>query len=268
MASAPVRPVLHYDVHPAGPGAATILLVHGMLSSRAQWLPNLPALTQRHRCVVVELLGHGRSPSPEEPNAYTPAAYIAQFEAIREALGLERWYVIGQSLGAALTLNYALAHPQRVVAQAFTNSNSALAPPGWEARARPFLERQATEFEKRGRAAIDDHPLNPARTRWLDPAVRDALAADVRLHSPHGLAMTGLHTTLSSSVYERASRIATPTLLVVGEREERFAASRRYAEDTFPDLEVVGADAGHAVNLGAAAAFNAAVLDFFARRGG
>ncbi|MBI5505747.1 MAG: alpha/beta hydrolase, partial [Deltaproteobacteria bacterium] len=92
-----------------------VLLVHGVLSSRAQWSPNLPALQSVARPVIVELWGHGRSPSPSDAARYDPAAYVREFEKIRETLGAQRWLVCGQSLGGALTLRYALDHPQRLI---------------------------------------------------------------------------------------------------------------------------------------------------------
>src|SRR5262245_41904079 len=96
----------HYDVHlGAGPH---LLMVHGLLSSRAHWTPNLERLQQVCTPVVVELYGHGRSPAPAERAGYRPEAYVRAFEAIREQLGAERWLLLGQSLGAALTLRYAL----------------------------------------------------------------------------------------------------------------------------------------------------------------
>ena len=100
---------LHHEVH--GRAGPFLLLVHGLLSSRAQWRPNLAALTQHFRPVVVELLGHGRSPSPEDLDLYRPSAYVAGFEALRATLGAERWLVCGQSLGAALTLAYVCRCP-------------------------------------------------------------------------------------------------------------------------------------------------------------
>lgn len=262
------RPRLHYDLHDGGGGAArpSVLFVHGLLSSRAQWIPTLPAFRPHYRAVVVELLGHGRSPSPNDPAAYTPAAYAEQFEAVREALGLERWYVVGQSLGAALTLRYSLDYPDRVIAQVFTNSNSALAPPGREAQVRAFMQQQADELARDGHAALERHRLNPTRARGLPAGVRTAFREDVALHDPRGIALTGLHTIPESSVRARAAQIAVPTLLVVGRRERRFAEARRFAEQTIPGLTVCDADAGHAVNLGAAATFNQAVLAFFRRR--
>ncbi len=253
-------PGLHYEVHDGkGPFA---LLVHGFLSSRAQWLPNVSALSAFCRPVIVELLGHGRSPTPDDPASYTPEAYVAAFERIRAALRCERWVLCGQSLGAALTLRYALDHPERVIAHVFTNSNSALAEEDWAERTRPVMEAQARGLEAEGRRLLERHPFNPARSRRLPAEVRRALMADYELHTIEGVARTGLFTVPDSSVRGRVEHNTVPTLLVVGEREERFAAHRRFAEKTMPHLQVMGVDAGHAVNLEAAAEFNEAVANF------
>jgi pimeloyl-ACP methyl ester carboxylesterase len=257
------RPSLYHEAH--GSGGPFLLLVHGMLSSRAQWLPNLEALSTVCQPVVVELLGHGRSPTPDDPALYTPAHYVAEFERIRLALGPERWFVCGQSLGAALTLRYALDHPDRVIAQVFTNSNSALAEEGWAERVRPMMEVQARRLEADGRAILEQHPLNPTKSERFPLAVRAALAADYAHHDPLGIAYTGLYTVPDSSVRSRIAQNIVPTLLVVGEREERFRDHRLFAERTMPMLEVVGLDAGHAVNLEASEEFNRAVTAFFRR---
>lgn len=259
------QPLLYYEVH--GQDGPFLLLVHGMLSSRAQWLPNLKALSARCRPVVVELFGHGRSRTPDDPALYTPSHYVAQFESIRVALAAESWFICGQSLGAALTLRYALDRPECVIAQVFTNSNSALAEQGWAERVRPVMEAQARRLEAEGRQLLDHHPLNPTRSRRLPPAARRALAADCALHTPLGIAYTGLYTVPDSPVRLRISENTVPTLLVVGEREGRFAAHRRFAEQAMPRLQVVGLDAGHAVNLEAPAEFNAAVTAFLALHG-
>ncbi len=253
----------HLEVHEgAGP---PLLLVHGMLSSRAQWAPNLAALRSVASPVVVELFGHGRSPSPKSPAAYHPDAYTETFERIRAQLGAPRWLLCGQSLGAALTLRYALHFPERVVAQVFTNSNSALAEPGWEGRVRRGLERIDEEIARDGRAALERMPVHPRHSRHLPAALRDALVADAALHSPEGVARTMRFTVPPSSVRERVEELRVPTLLVLGTREERFADHAKFAREKIPGLEVLELDAGHAVNLECAAGFDRGVVDFFSR---
>jgi pimeloyl-ACP methyl ester carboxylesterase len=255
-----MRPSLYYEVH--GDTGPFLLLVHGMLSSRAQWMLNLDALSTVCRPVVVELFGHARSPTPGAPRDYSPEHYIEEFEAIRESLEVERWFICGQSLGATLTLRYALEHPDHISGQVFTNSNSALADRAWAERVLPLMEAQSRRLEADGRKALDDHPLNPGRGRRLPARAREALLADFALHTVHGIANTGLYTVPRGSVRERAREFTVPTMLVAGEREQGFAEACNFAEQSIPGIRVLRLNAGHAVNLEAADEFNRAVLQF------
>ncbi|MGE3539397.1 MAG: alpha/beta fold hydrolase [Candidatus Tectimicrobiota bacterium] len=251
---------LFYEVHDGqGP---YLLLVHGFLSSRAQWSPNIAALARVTRPVVVELLGHNRSPAPDDPDPYHPTAYVTAFEQLRQQLGAESWFVCGQSLGAALTMRYALTYPSHVRAQIFTNSSAALADVAWlEARRASALE-QATGIESEGHAALEKLRVHPIHARRLPAEVHAALLADAQHHTPRGIARTLRYTTPNAPVRDRLPELQVPTLLVWGEREKRFEANRYFAEQAIPDLQVVGTPAGHAVNIEAAEAFNTAVCHF------
>lgn len=260
--------MLHYEVRDGdGP---YLMLLHGLLSSRAQWLLNVSALSEFCRPVLVELLAHGRSASPEDAAAYHPDAYVRAFEAIRESLGCERWFICGQSFGAGLTMQYALSHPERVLAQVFTNSRSALTDAETLAQYRGNAEIRAQGVEQGGLDFIAEMPIFPGRARRLPDEARAALVADAGLLNPAGLAMTFRHSSPFLSVYERIHENTVPTLLVCGERERAFASHRAYAVEHMPELTYVGAEeAGHAVNIEAAEIFNQAVAALLERhRGG
>ncbi|MGH7856617.1 MAG: alpha/beta fold hydrolase [Candidatus Binatia bacterium] len=244
-----------------------MLLVHGILSGRSQWGPNLAALSGFARPVVVELWGHGRSPSPEDPALYHPDAYVRAFDEVREELGAERWLVCGQSFGAALTLRYSLDRPDRVIAQVFTNSTSALADREWTERTRAAAPGLAEMIEEGGRETIERMPMHPLHARRIPPDAHRPLLEDTALLDPRGVARTLRHAVPESSVRERMGENRVPTLLVCGERETRFLPHRELAEKEMPRLEVVGADAGHAVNLEAAEVFDRAVREFIQGQG-
>jgi 2-succinyl-6-hydroxy-2,4-cyclohexadiene-1-carboxylate synthase len=256
-------PRLYYETH--GERGPHVLLVHGMISARSHWLPNLAALCEYARPVVVELYGHGRSPTPEDPACYHPDHYVAEFERIRGELEVERWFLVGQSLGAGLILRYSLAHPDRVVAQAFTNSASAFAPPAAQERMRANREAQQQRLARGEAPDPRESPLNPARNRRVTPEVRAALEADVARHDRIGVARTSMYTAAHVSLHGRIGEISVPTLLVVGEREERFEPDRRFIESHLPGLEVAALNGGHGVNLDAPADFDAALRSFFIR---
>jgi len=251
---------LHWTVH-EGQGPA-LLLVHGFLSSPRQWLLNLPGLARHCRPVTVSLWGHGGAPTPEAPDAYHPAAYVAEFERIRAELGTERWFVLGYSLGAGLTIRYALSHPQRVIGHLFTNSTSALADAARIAEWRAGGEASAERILTGGHAAMERIPVHPRHARRLPAPVFEALCADAKLHSPLGIANTVRYTTPETSMRDRLHENGRPALLICGIRERRFRPLRDVAAATMPRLEIVDLEAGHGMNMEAADAFNAAVVAF------
>ncbi len=67
-----------------------------------------------YRIVVFDQRGAGRSKPLGELSANTTAHLIADIEALRERLGIERWMVFGGSWGSTLAIAYAEAHPERV----------------------------------------------------------------------------------------------------------------------------------------------------------
>ena len=252
---------LYFEVHPGnGP---FLLLVHGILSSRAQWILNLEALSKIARPVVVELLGHGRSPAPESPEPYRPEGYIQGFEKIRRQLGVSKWLVGGQSLGAALTLRYALDHPGSFLAHLITNSMSAF-------REIDDLEAEAKRADyfakwllEQGPEGLTKIPVHPVNARFLRPEAKEPLLSDGRALSVLGVANTIRYTSAGLSLREECGNNKVPTLLVCGRREKRFQPMREFAAAHMPFLEITDLDGGHAVNIDAAAEFNQVAADFF-----
>jgi pimeloyl-ACP methyl ester carboxylesterase len=251
---------LAYEHH-QGTGPA-LLMVHGFLSGRGQWLANIDALSNVCQPVVVEMWGHGRSPSPDDPHVYTPAGYQEQFELIREQIGVERWFVCGYSLGAGLTIRYANAFPDRVLGHVFTNSTSAFADIAqseeWERSAAASAER----IIKGGSKALEKIPVHPRHARKLPADIYDALMADAALHDPLGIARTMEYTTPTVSIREEAEANRVPALLINGRFEKRFQPHREFVEENMSDVRIQDVDAGHAVNMEADAQFNQAVADF------
>jgi pimeloyl-ACP methyl ester carboxylesterase len=164
-----------------------------------------------------------------------------------------------------LTLRYALAHPERVLAHVFTNSNSALAPEAWTQAARPGMEALAEELAQHGLGAIERLPIHPKRARQLPAEVKAELIADCTLHAPIGIANSGCYTVIGSSVRDRVASNRVPTLLVHGARERRFAEHARFATERIPHLSRTDLDAGHAVNLESPTEFDAVVRAFVRR---
>ena len=67
-----------------------------------------------YRIIVFDQRGAGRSNPLGELSANTTPHLIADIEALRERLGIERWLVFGGSWGSTLAIAYAETHPERV----------------------------------------------------------------------------------------------------------------------------------------------------------
>ena len=223
---------------------------------------NLEALAKVSRPVIVELLGHGRSPTPESAEPYYPGSYIRAFEKIRKRLGITRWLLCGQSMGAGLTLRYALDHPEHIIAHVFTNTNSGLREIKNMDEVRKGLALLAQMLLDQGPEGIKKIPVHPSNARWLPKEVKAALLEDCSSLTVLGVANTVRYTSPELSVRTEISKNKVPTLLVCGKREKRFKSLKEFAQSHMPLLDVVDLDAGHAVNIDAADEFNQTVTTF------
>lgn len=255
--------LLHWDTH--GGTGPHLLLVHGFLSSRAQWSLNLEALQAFCQPVTVELFGHGRSPSPANVECYRPAHYLKCFEAIRQHLGIERWFVLGYSLGAGLTIRYALDQSERVIGHLFTNSSSGLADADQQAAWRSTAPAAAQSIRLGGHKAMERIPVHPKHARKLPRSVVADLIRDAQLHDPEGIARTLEITNPEVSVRLRIAENTRPAALVLGNREKRFKPHKAFIEANMPQLTIVELDAGHGMNMEVPAAFNQAVRTFLSQ---
>jgi pimeloyl-ACP methyl ester carboxylesterase len=256
---------LYYELF--GTQGPHLLMVHGLMSSRAQWIPNLKALTEFCQPVVVELFGHGRSPSPVNSEAYFPENYVREFEIIRNEVGIETWFVCGQSLGAALTIGYSLVHPERITAQIFTNSLSALSDTR-ENQDSENMEKLVRLMLQGGRGVLDRFPLNPSKSRFLDPEIKKALIKDIDLIDLEGFANNLIHLIPRCSVRNQLHKITVPTLLIAGKYDKQFSPLISIALKNIPDLELIEFDGGHAVNIDVADQFNHAIHEFISHCSG
>lgn len=98
-------------------GDKPLMLVHGWGCSAYAFHENFAALAGAGVHVYApDLRGHGLSDKPEDPASYGTAAMVQHIGQIADALGLKRFAIAGHSMGAALSLRFAIANPRRVSA--------------------------------------------------------------------------------------------------------------------------------------------------------
>jgi pimeloyl-ACP methyl ester carboxylesterase len=100
---------LYYEIHGSGP---PVLLLHGAYMTIDMFGPLLPGLAESRQVVVVELQGHGRTGDIERPITYEQMADDAA--GLLGHLEIEDADVVGYSMGAGVTLQMAIRHPEVV----------------------------------------------------------------------------------------------------------------------------------------------------------
>jgi pimeloyl-ACP methyl ester carboxylesterase len=101
---------MYYEVQ--GEGSPLVLLHGGVQSIDLSFAGLIPQLVGRHRVIGVELQGHGRTADIDRKS--TSTALAGDVVALLDHLGVDRAHVLGFSLGAAVALELAVAHPERV----------------------------------------------------------------------------------------------------------------------------------------------------------
>lgn len=102
---------IHSEYSIAGHGPA-VFLTHGVGARRQVWEGIVEKLAPHFRCISYDLRGHGGSEGATAP--FGLDEFVADLEALRAELGIERAHFIGHSLGGMIVPAYARAYPERV----------------------------------------------------------------------------------------------------------------------------------------------------------
>lgn len=93
-------------------GAEPAIFIHGGPGGTHMGFGNLISLADARAVILYDQLDSGKSDRPEDPANWRVERFVGELEAIRQALGIERWHLVGHSWGAALALEYAAAYPE------------------------------------------------------------------------------------------------------------------------------------------------------------
>ena len=97
----------------AGSGGLPVLFVHADGGNFTQWREALDHLRLRRRAIALALRGHGRSARPADGDL-SVGGRSADIAAVVDALGLERFVLVGHSGGGVVALQYAAQHVAKV----------------------------------------------------------------------------------------------------------------------------------------------------------
>ncbi|MEX2372375.1 MAG: alpha/beta hydrolase [Dehalococcoidia bacterium] len=255
MGTAPVNGIDLYYEDTGGDGP-TVIFLHGAAGNHLSWWQQVPTFRKAYRCISIDHRGFGRS---HDATGEGNARFIDDLDALVEHLGVERVFLVAQSMGGRAALGYACRRPERVQAVAMADTWGFFDWPEQRERAQQLTGATTTPLVHRALAqAFQDR--EPAKTflyrqiEGLNPP---------REQAPGGLAAGG-------PTLEDVRALDVPVLCLVGAEDVvTHPPLIRALADELPRSEYVEVPgAGHSVYFENPLRFSELVGDFLARHGG
>lgn len=244
-----------YEEHGSG---EPLLLLHGLGSSSADWLLQIPVFSSHWHVIAPDLRGHGRTPLPD--SGLTIEQMAIDMIELLERLDAHPAHVLGLSMGGCVALALALARPDEVRSLILVNTGAAIRLSG-----RRYLRGLARVI-----ALLLGGPPAMARlvARGLFPDPEQALLrreAAARLSQVDVRAYLGaVRSLLRFDVRPRLAEIRCPTLVIAGAADETLGPQpTRYLADHPPNARLtIIPRSRHVTPVDQPEAFNRTVLNF------
>lgn len=265
--------------------ALPLFVLHGGPGMAHDYVRNIAELADETGRVVIhyDQIGCGRSTHlPDAPRDFwTPELFVDEFHAVRAALGIDRYHVLGQSWGGMLGAEIAVRRPEGLTSLSICNSPASMTL--WVAAAnelRDLLPRETQDALTRHEAAgtVSDPEYLAATMEFyrrhvcrVEPMPTDFVDSEKQMeaeptvyHTMNGPNEFHVIGTLGDwTIIERLPHIVAPTLVVAGEFDEATPATWAPFVDRIPEVRShVFAGASHCTHLEQPAEFRAVIATF------
>ena len=246
-----------------------LVMLHGFTGSAAGWGRHLNTLAAYGlRVIALDLLGHGQSDAPDDPQRYTIEHCQQDILAALQELGVSkgRAILLGYSMGGRIALYAAFSGFFRALI--LESASPGLEDPVERERRRISDETLAASIEREGvQAFIERWEKLPlfASQKTLPLECRETLRRQRLQNRATGLAQSlrGVGLGVQPSLYARLPTLQIPVLLIAGELDTKFTAIARHMAQALPQAQVrIISGAGHTVHLEQPEEFVSLVGDF------
>ncbi|WP_149824444.1 alpha/beta fold hydrolase [Streptomyces tailanensis] len=244
------------DEGPRDGGGVPLVFVHGWTANRHRWDHQLAHFSEKRRVVRLDLRGHGES---SVAGVWKIEELARDVLALLDHLKIERFVLVGHSMGGMISQLIALSHPDRVERMVLVDSISRMT----YNRGRGLLMAASTRVPfNLFIAANIQRAFAPGYPR---EEVRRYIRASAA--TPREVVMTLYNAMRAFDVLDRVGEIRIPTLIVHGYHDIQLPVSQmlRMAK-AFPDAEVRILDAGHELPVEKPAELTATLDRFLTER--
>jgi pimeloyl-ACP methyl ester carboxylesterase len=273
MPTATVRDIeLYYEEHGSGD---PLLCIMGFATDSTGWLMQVPAFAEKHRTIVFDNRGVGRSAKPS--GAYTIHEMADDAVGILDHLGIDRADVLGVSMGGMIAQELVLRHPDRVralvLAATFPEPDAET-----EDQRKIIFHQMGGSITEAGEMRIDftafnplmffQHLLplvfNPGFIQTELPRLMQMFSGALQFGFSIEAIMGQMQAIMRHKATDRLADITAPTLVITGDADRLISpANSDVIARSIPGATLVKVPGGsHAFNIEMPELFNRTVLDF------
>lgn len=272
------------DVAVAGDATRpAMIFLHGFPESHRTWRHQLSEFARDHFVVAPDQRGYAGSDKPAAVADYAPATIVADLIALADALGIDRFTLVGHDWGGAIAWMAALNHPDRIDRLVICNAphplvfQRSLFDDAEQRAASQYMTRfRDTSLDKGLVGAGLEHFFATGFAKFVTRTIAGEDKAAYLDEWSHPGAMTAMLNWYRASPIivpapdERPDRpswldgpfppVTQPTLVVWGTKDQALLPVQLDGLDALvPDLTVVKVEAGHFVPWEAPEAVNGAI---------
>jgi pimeloyl-ACP methyl ester carboxylesterase len=239
-----------------------LVLVHGFTGSSLDWIDVVEPLARGRSVVTLDHRGHGESPNTGDAATYTFDQLVGDMSALLDRLELDRFDLLGHSMGGVVSMRYALQHPERVRSLVLMDTAA-----GAMAGASDFMRAGIELVRTQGTGALFEVIQGFLGTGERADVMRARQRTKLEQMDP--VAFTELAEELLTypSVLDQLATLDIPTTVVVGENDTGLRPAADALAATIPGaVLVVVPDAAHSPQDENRDAWLAAVEGHLARR--
>ncbi|MBF2456168.1 2-succinyl-6-hydroxy-2,4-cyclohexadiene-1-carboxylate synthase [Listeria welshimeri] len=232
-----------------------LLMLHGFTGSNKTFQESITHLEEHFSIVAPDLLGHGKTDSPDEIERYSIERIVDDLVTIIQELKIMQCFVLGYSMGGRVATALASAHPEMVRGLILVSSSPGLAQKDLQESRVQADNRLADMLESEGIRSFVDYWEKLALFASQE-VLSDELKKRIRLErlaqNPNGLAMSlrGMGTGKQPSYWNHLADFTFPVLLMTGSLDEKFEKIAQEMQQLLPNsTHVTVQNAGHAVYL-------------------
>ncbi len=257
----------------SGDEGTIVILLHGIGDAVETWGSNISALAEHHRVYALDLVGFGHSDKPSiQPSLSFGAQFVSDF---METQHIERISLIGNSMGGAISLQFALQFPdklERLVLESGASLGKEITPV-FRLFSIPLIGECLTRPSHWGTAwllkqvahdpaLITDEMVELYYQLSSLPGAQKSFLSAMRV----GVNFLGQRPQFVRSILDHLGKITRPTLIIWGQQDRIIpVAHAQVARDRIPNAELHILDScGHGPHFEHPEEYNRLVLEFLA----